>query len=391
MIRYFDTGYNGVTDSLGRWLDAMVIDGIRSFRGQFGFFDSAALHPYLPVLRGMVDAGGALRLVIGANTGHPPTTDDLAAMLPLLGPADRTSLTIVGLSGALFHPKTIHLVRADGRQFGVVSSANFTRKGLGHSVEAGLTLESAPGTDVVVRQIAEAIDRWATVADPGVYQVRTTEDIERLRGLGLVVTPAARRAIRRRQQTAATTTGRGTRPVGWRPTAAPAELPETEGEEVDEAVEPEAAPAPEIPALTRLWQSKPLTRRDLTIPTARGTNQTGSVNLDKGLLPQEVDHRHYFRDEVFRDLRWERRSATVDEAFARFELVIDGVSLGAFDLPIRHTTSTDSAAYRQRNAMTRLSWGPMREHVAGQELIDRTLSLYRHNDDPTQFVLRIEA
>lgn len=390
MIRYFDTGQNGAADSLGRWLDAELVAGIRSFRGQFGFFDGAAMRPFLPVLQGMVAAGGTLRLVIGANTGDPPTTDDLTSLLQLLGPADRTSLTVVGLAGALFHPKTMHIERADGRRIAVVSSANFTRKGLGHSVEAGLILEAAAGTDATVQQIAAAIDRWTTSTDGGVYQVRTPDDIDDLRTRGLVVTSAARRAIRTRQRTGATATGRGTRPVGWRPPAQPAAEPEDDAEEIEEVVEPAPAAVPvEPPPLTLLWQSKPLTRRDLTIPNAAGTNQTGSVNLDKGLLSEEVDHRHYFRDQVFDHLQWEPRSATVDEAFARFELVIDGTRLGAFDLPIRHSTSTTSETYMQRNAMTRLSWGPMRAHVARPELIGRTLSLYRRTDDPTQFELRI--
>lgn len=200
MIRYFDTGHNGPADSLGRWLDTELVAGVRSFRGQFGFFDGAALRPFAPVLQGMVAAGGTLRLVIGANTGDPPTIDDLAALLLLLGPANRTSLTVVALSRALFHAKTMHVERADGKRFGVVSSANFTRMGLGHSVDAGLILEAATGMEGTVHQIAAAIDRWATTTERGVYQVRTLADIEMLRGRRLAVSAAARRAIRARQR-----------------------------------------------------------------------------------------------------------------------------------------------------------------------------------------------
>jgi hypothetical protein len=114
------------------------------------------------------------------------------------------------------------------------------------------------------------------------------------------------------------------------------------------------------------------------------------VNLDKGLLPETVDHRDYFRKQVFSSLAWTRRGATVDEAFAKFQLVIKGISYGEFDLAIRHTTSTTSEAYLQRNAMTRLSWGPMREFVAKENLIGRTLALYRDKVDPKRFVLEID-
>jgi len=52
--------------------------------------------------------------------------------------------------------------------------------------------------------------------------------------------------------------------------------------------------------------------------------------------------------------------------------------------------STTSESYKQRNAMTRLSWGPMREYVASPDLIGRTLALYRDKVDPARFVLEID-
>jgi hypothetical protein len=142
--------------------------------------------------------------------------------------------------------------------------------------------------------------------------------------------------------------------------------------------------------LELVWESKPLTRRDLTIPAGKQTNQTGSVNLDKGLLEDTVDHRHYFRDEVFAHLKWTPRSKTVEEAFAKFHLVLKGISYGEYDLAIRHSTSKTSTSYKQKNAMTRLSWGPMREFVARPDLIERTLALYRDRVDPKRFVLEID-
>jgi hypothetical protein len=93
---------------------------------------------------------------------------------------------------------------------------------------------------------------------------------------------------------------------------------------------------------------------------------------------------------VFPHLGWVSRSKTVDEAFAKFQLVLKGISYGEFDLAIRHTNSTTSTAYKQRNAMTRLSWGPMREYVARPDLIGRNLVLYRDKIDPKCFVLELD-
>lgn len=142
--------------------------------------------------------------------------------------------------------------------------------------------------------------------------------------------------------------------------------------------------------LALVWESKPLTRRDLTIPDTSGTHSTGSINLDKGRLSPEIDHRHYFRDTVFGHLKWSAKNSTVDEAYAKFHLILKNISLGEFDLPIRHTHSTTSKSYLQRNAMTRLSWGPMSEYIARPDLINRTLSLYCDYANPQRFVLEID-
>ena len=226
MLRYIDSGMNGPDDALGCWLEKIISDGITSLWGQFGFFDGAALRPFSPVLQAMVEAGGSLRLVIGANVGDPPSIENLEAMLPLVRGREACSLTIVALSGALFHPKTLQVVKADGSRTCYVGSSNFTRKGLGHSVEAGLILEEAASTVDSISSIGQAIERWATCAEPGVFQIRDESDIAGLSEQGLAVANSARVAMRARQRSESSPTGRGTRPIGWRPT-----IPETDVEE----------------------------------------------------------------------------------------------------------------------------------------------------------------
>src|SRR5208283_4233027 len=98
------------------------------------------------------------------------------------------------------------------------------------------------------------------------------------------------------------------------------------------------------------------------------------------------------KDEVFSALAWKATNTTgnVVEAFAKFQLVVIGVNHGEHDLRIGHTTSTTSRTYMQRNAMTRLSWGPVRNYIAHDYLLGRTLSLYRERADPTRFILEID-
>ncbi|MEM8494596.1 MAG: hypothetical protein AAF663_04320, partial [Planctomycetota bacterium] len=61
-MKYFDTGFRGKDDCLGNWLDLELVPGIKSFRGQFGFFDFSALRKFLPTLETMVEDGGTFRL-----------------------------------------------------------------------------------------------------------------------------------------------------------------------------------------------------------------------------------------------------------------------------------------------------------------------------------------
>jgi len=61
-------------------------------------------------------------------------------------------------------------------------------------------------------------------------------------------------------------------------------------------------------------------------------------------------------------------SALAAVTYAKFQLVIKGISYGEFDLRIAHSTDTNSRTYQQNNAMTRLSWGPARDYIARPDL-----------------------
>lgn len=162
------------------------------------------------------------------------------------------------------------------------------------------------------------------------------------------------------------------------------------------AAQPPAAPAAVPPAPVAVtweavWESKALTERDLNVPTGVNTHVTGSINLDKGQLPPSLDQRHYFRDNVFSALTWRpARAPMVEQAVAKFQLVVKGVQYGEFTLRIGHSTDVTSRTYQQNNAMTRLSWGPMKGYVAQPTLIGRTLTLHRAVEDPTRFLIEID-
>lgn len=310
-----------------------------------------------------------------------------------------------GSRSTVFHPK-VYLVRGNANARMIVGSANLTLGGLNNNIEAGMLLDfdladmadkafvdrveaqlTAVTTDypehVTKIEAAAVLDgmlaggrlvdemvvpppRLATSARGG----GVSDPVPRIRLMTVPLRRASRKA-----RVAPITSKISKAAKSATPTTTPAPAP---------------APAPVGVEFELVWESKPLTRRDLTIPTASNTNQTGSINLDKGLLPEEVDHRHYFRDDVFLHLTWASKSPTVDVASAKFQLVLKGINYGEYDLSLHHTNSTTSKTYTQRNAMTRLSWGPMREYVARPDLIDRTLALYRDRIDPTRFIMEID-
>ena len=145
--------------------------------------------------------------------------------------------------------------------------------------------------------------------------------------------------------------------------------------------------------LTLAWRSNPLKRRHLTIPDGENTNPTGSMGFGKGTW-DDIDHRHYFRDEVFASLKWQLDTAAhtkhIERAEAQVQLVVRDVNYGIFTMRLSHNTRTDTPSYKQRNSMTQLHWGEARHIVAHEDLLDRTMYLYRDRGDQGLFVLEID-
>lgn len=309
-----------------------------------------------------------------------------------------------GSRNVIFHPK-LYLVRGKTTARFVVGSANLTLGGLNNNIEASLVIDfdlANTNDKAVVDEIEAQLTSLPTEYPDHVVKAGTIAGLDELLASGRLVDEMA--ITPPRPSTSATGTGSADTTPRMKLKVTPIHRALAKAKAAPKKPKPTKAPVrakagatAQTPApatvgieFELVWESKPLTRRDLTIPDAKGTHPTGSVNLDKGLLPEEVDHRHYFREDVFPHLVWASRSTTVDETYAKFQLVLKGISYGEFDLPIRHTTGTTSKAYKQKNAMTRLSWGPMREYVARPDLIGRTLALYRDKADPARFVLEVD-
>lgn len=311
-----------------------------------------------------------------------------------------------GTRRVIYHPK-IYFVRGAHQAKLIVGSANLTPGGLNNNIEAGIVIECDLASKAD-QQLVESIEAsfGTALADypDNIVHITDSAQLVNQHTIGLLLDEMA--ASPPRPASSGTSPSNDTTPriklkvkpifssiaAAKRAAKKAAVKPTVKAGQVGKTapIEEEQAPSEGI-EFELVWQSKELTRRDLDVPVeGRNTNRTGSINLDKGLLPDDVDHRHYFRDQVFDALTWMRSSATVDEAYARFQLVVRGVDYGTFDMRIAHTTSTNTTSYAQRNAMTRLGWGAARDHVANPTLIGARLSLYRDKANPKRFVLEID-
>lgn len=307
-----------------------------------------------------------------------------------------------GSRRVIFHPK-LYFVRGKANARLIVGSANLTLGGLNNNIEAGMLLDfdlKDTGDKAVVDEIETQLSSLPKEHPENVVKIDTIAELDKMLASGRLVdemtSPPPKPSTSVGGAGMTDTIPQIKLKVPFLHRALAKAVPKKTSSGKPPAKTATGKPGAKSASaavgvkLELVWESKPLTRRDLTIPTAAGTNKTGSINLDKGLLPENVDHRHYFRDNVFPHLGWTVRSKSVDEAYAKFQLVLKGISYGEFDLAIRHSNSTTSTSYKQRNAMTRLSWGSMVDYVANSALIGRTLALYRDQVDPTRFVLDID-
>ncbi|MCH7828545.1 phospholipase D family protein [Patescibacteria group bacterium] len=298
-----------------------------------------------------------------------------------------------GARGIVFHPK-LYLTKNATEARLVIGSANLTLGGLNNNIEASVTLDLdlADENDLaLVNTIVTQFSKLPEQKPQNIFLITSPEELDSMqtsgrlldeyealppRPLRRVVGETINDAVPRIQLSVPIRS----RTIRRRATPSTTVVSEVTVEPSDISTNP-----------ILVWQSKPLTRRDLDIPEADVTHAAGSINLDKGLLDTSIDHRHYFREEIFGSLTWSpTNKETVEEAHAQFQLVIKDISYGTFNLRIGHTTDTESTAYLQHNAMTRLSWGDMKTHIARPDLIGRTMSLYQDEKNPDRFFIEID-
>lgn len=429
-VKFLGQGLENVSEnSVGRHLELFLSQPeLHSFTGISAFASSAGIYGIARLLERQRQKFQNITIIVGVDQkGTSKEALDEIASLNVNGyvfyqPVD-----------AIFHPK-IYIFEGDSQVKLIIGSTNFTMNGLYRNVECSLSAEFEKGDeqgDALFASLKAYYDHLLNLSDPNLIKI-TTESIAAFVADGLVPSEATRRSIYTKRTVldsqprsvnvpardlppVPTTFPRKNRSAGNRPTSSsPRTISELIGEEepaelhdanldpqnVSPEIEPEGLSLLELASLEHsegvrrlLWNSGPLSQRDLNVPTGSGTHRTGSMTLKKGAM-QGIDQRHYFRDVVFVDLPWASdtgpRNTHLERATAFFRIIIDGDDRGEFALGLTHNTDTESKTYLQNNAMTHLRWGTALPVVARPELIEKTAKLYSNPDDSFRFTLEIE-
>ena len=295
----------------------------------------------------------------------------------------------------IFHPK-IYLFEGERETKLIVGSSNLTAQGLFANIEASLLVSIDNNNEEELDVVEQLKSRYSGIfdgRDPNL-QPLTRELIDHLVELTIVPTEVDRRLF---QDKVVDTNGVSHNPVlsvfprRVQSPIHPSFRKRNRGIQRVRRQSQETIPQMPLAKDTDqelLWISRPLTERDLNIPTGSTTHPTGSMLLKKGDI-SDIDQRHYFRETVFADEDWERdpKRPKYERVMVPFYFQTNGEVSGPYSLKISHNNDTESKSYLQKNSMTSISWGDAKEIIAKCEFLGKKAVLYRI---PGAYMLAIE-
>ncbi|MCF8721605.1 phospholipase D family protein [Nitrospina gracilis] len=291
----------------------------------------------------------------------------------------------------IFHPK-VYLAYSDLNAKIIIGSANLTFGGIYNNIEVSTLIDLNLNQSSDKKFLHEATDIFSNLNKKfpnHIFEIKNRKQTKELLNQGRLVDEKTKIIPRK--------TNSGGK--GERDQLSPMKLHSKPRPKIRPTSQTSKKKKPASPQKTDtlnseynlVWESGELTRRDINIPKSTKTHSTGSMGLKKGKL-EGVDHRHYFREEVFANLNWriEKEGSKWERARANFELIIKNVNYGIFNLMLSHNTDKSSATYKQKNFMTHINWGPILKYVAKHDLLGRYLFLYASQSDPEHFLIEID-
>lgn len=296
----------------------------------------------------------------------------------------------MGTQSSIFHTKVYAAIGENQAEL-IVGSANLTSSGLADNIETSSLLKldlNEQNDRNYILGIVEPFENLIGSYPKNVFQITTAAEIDQLVLEGRLEDEMVKKSAPVVGTKAPGTPSSATPafPVIRRnPAVVPA--PPIPPQPVAAPAIPAAGPAP---AQGLVWSSKPLSERDLCIPTGANTNPTGSMYLKKGRL-EGIEQRSYFKNVVFAPLKWSPDTAPNKQHLLRaeaiFEIIINGISQGQYKLKITHNSKTNTPTYRQNNAMTQVHWGDAKPIIAQRGLLQKNMMIYHLGGDKYQMVI----
>ena len=323
----------------------------------------------------------------------------------LLGVGGDLYAVDTGTRRLLFHPK-LFLVRGKERASLVVGSANLTSGGLNNNIEAGMLLEFdlKDGADkTIIDEIETRLVALPKDHPKNVVKIRNLTDLDEMLGSGRLIDEMAPPPPRVTRPAGGAGTSDSVPLIKLKttPFAGTTTLARRAGKKraASKAITPAKRAASILPSATLgdplelVWESKPLSRRSLNIPTGAKSHRTGSSTLGKGTF-NAIDPATYFRRDVFGHLAWSsyinREGTRAEKADADFDLVIRGSLVRTFSLTLTHSLTRVKAAKSDKNLPTEISWNAAKPFIQREDLRDRTMRIYKSATNPMKFRIDID-
>jgi len=300
----------------------------------------------------------------------------------------------------IFHPK-IYIFEGDTHKAVIIGSSNLTGRGLFCNIESSLFVEFKNTNEQGSNLLSEIKTYFSTLfdlSDPNLFKI-SQQTIDDFVDKGIVPTNSEWK--KKYQKTTSERIPKEETKIEI-PSRKTAKIPSAfKGLYKTNPIVSELIQELEIPKETEflnddnydvLWESNPLTERDLNIPRGANTNPTGSMSFNKGKT-EGIDQKRYFRENVFSTLDWSfdtnPLTAHLERVAVNFRIVIQDIDYGVYRLKLTHNSKTDTVAYRQNNSMTQISWGEAKDLIKDRELIGRILFLLK-NKENGEFIIDIK-
>ncbi|MDF1718119.1 MAG: phospholipase D family protein [Antarcticimicrobium sp.] len=355
------------------WLDRLIISS--AFSNSAGVAAvSAALAP----------VAGVCRAFIGVRNGS--TTAQATAALLKLG-VELYALD-TATRGRIFHPKAF-IATGPNQARAIVGSANLTHAGLFNNIEAGtdMDLDLADASDrAFVDTMLDGFDDLIVNHPQHCFRIGSGREIVDLMKQGILEderNPKTQTTFGSGKQGNATSKPRINLPFKSSPAKTKAKKPK---------IVP-AAPAGTLPVAPPIygqlvWAKPSLPRSDLQLNPGHAPGVLRLTQAKYKVGGAVIDQTIYFRNQVFGALNWTyNTTAQKDEAVAPTSLVIAGVYVGDFDMPLSHKPAW---AAGQGNYTTGLHWDKATSHIKQPGLVGRSLKLYQPASVGARYIVEID-